>query len=115
MFDSEYILYYSIHTNMCMSCEALIVKTLKTWICKTVILLPDLLIWTKCELQVGDLRHSWLFGDSVDPAAGWWWHVDVVCVASAGNTDDIYTVTSLTGEVNIVVYFTLENKVLLKY
>jgi len=40
MFDSKYILYYSIHTNMFMSCEALIVKTLKIWICKTVILLP---------------------------------------------------------------------------
>ena len=47
---------------------------------------------------------------SVDPVAGWWWHVDVVCVASAGNTDDIYTVTSLMGGVNIVVYFMLENK-----
>jgi len=40
--------------------------------------------------------------------------VDVVCVASAGNTDDIYTVTSLGGG-DIVIYFTLENKVLMKY
>ena len=44
MFDSKYILYYSICTNMCVSCETLIVKTLKIWICETVILLPDILI-----------------------------------------------------------------------
>jgi len=74
-----------------------------------------LLIWPNCELQVDDLRHLCLFGDSVDSAAGWWWHVDVVCVASAGNTDDIYTATSLTGGVNTAIYFTLENKVLMKY
>lgn len=67
----KYILYYSIRTNKCMSGEALIVKTLKIWLCKTVILLLHLLIWTNCELQIDDLRHLWLFGDSVDPAAGW--------------------------------------------
>jgi len=43
------------------------------------------------------------------------WHVDVICVANAGNTDEIYTVASLTGGVNIVVYFTIQNEVCMKY
>jgi len=41
--------------------------------------------------------------------------MDVICVANAGNTDDIYTVASLTGGVNIVVYFMIQNKVRMKY